>query len=107
MKELRATIYECEFCRKYYKMKHAAVRHEKYCSKNPANQHACWGCKFLDDTPEDVETEYGPSFSVKAFRCKKHDEEMHSYVAERRRMEVAERTSLMPIECDDFCFGWE
>jgi len=102
MIEQEVTIYTCEHCRKYYKMKHAATRHEKYCSRNPENRHACFDCKFLDSTPEEIDDAFGYVLKIKSFRCKKHDVEMHTYVAARRRMEVANITTRMPVVCPDF-----
>ncbi|WP_372934957.1 hypothetical protein [Mariniphaga sediminis] len=47
MKTKQSTIYECEFCGKYYKRKHYAEYHEGMCPKNPYNQRACFGCSHL------------------------------------------------------------
>ena len=48
MKTINTTIYECEFCRKYYKRKHFAIYHESVCNKNPENNRACYGCVQLE-----------------------------------------------------------
>lgn len=40
-------VYKCEFCRKLYQLKRFAEKHEKQCSKNPANYRICFGCEFL------------------------------------------------------------
>lgn len=48
MKEIKTTIYECEYCRKYYKRKHLAIQHESGCKLNPANFQRCIGCAFLE-----------------------------------------------------------
>lgn len=42
------TIYLCEYCRKVYQVKPACIKHEKYCYKNPRNNHACFNCDFLE-----------------------------------------------------------
>lgn len=46
--ETNKTIYKCEHCRKVYQRKDAAERHETKCKKNPENNRACFGCKFLE-----------------------------------------------------------
>jgi hypothetical protein len=48
MKETKTTIYECEFCGKYYKRKHLAINHESGCKLNPENFQRCIGCSFLE-----------------------------------------------------------
>jgi hypothetical protein len=40
-------IYKCEYCRKIYQRKNFAELHEVICKKNPLNNRACFGCKFL------------------------------------------------------------
>lgn len=40
--------YKCEYCRKFYQIKRFAENHEKSCKKNPANDRACFGCKYLN-----------------------------------------------------------
>ncbi len=47
MKEIKTTIYECEFCRKYYKRKHFAIKLENLCPLNPANNPKCYSCEYL------------------------------------------------------------
>ena len=48
MKEIKTTIYECEHCRKYYKLKRFAILHEPKCRKNPINKQRCYdGCVHL------------------------------------------------------------
>lgn len=41
MKEIKA--YQCDFCKKYYKHKSSAKRHENICYSNPDNR-ACLTC---------------------------------------------------------------
>jgi len=48
MKTISTIIYECEFCRKYYKRKHFAIRHESGCKVNPDNFQRCICCAFLE-----------------------------------------------------------
>lgn len=46
MKEIKA--YQCDFCKKYYKHKSSAKRHEKICYYNPNNK-ACLTCGNFDN----------------------------------------------------------
>jgi len=48
MKTTLTTIYECEFCGKYYKRKHHAINHESGCKLNPDNFQRCISCSFLE-----------------------------------------------------------
>ena len=52
MKEIKA--YQCDYCKKYYKHKSSAKRHEKICFYNPENR-ACITC---DNFKTDYETVY-------------------------------------------------
>ena len=36
--------YRCDFCKKLYVRKSAAIKHEIGCSKNPENYRDCFGC---------------------------------------------------------------
>jgi len=42
------TAYACDYCRKFYKSKSSAKRHEKTCYHNP-NNRACLTCKHFDN----------------------------------------------------------
>ena len=46
MKEIKA--FKCDHCSKIYQRKHNAKTHEQKCNKNPDNDRACFGCKFLE-----------------------------------------------------------
>jgi len=46
MKEIKA--YKCDHCGKIYNRKHNARIHEEKCKKNPDNNRACFGCRFLE-----------------------------------------------------------
>lgn len=41
-------VYKCEFCNKFYLIKHWCLQHENRCSKNPENDRACFGCIHLE-----------------------------------------------------------
>ncbi len=103
-------IHTCQYCRKYYKRKDFAIKHEKYCHKNPNNKHACLVlCKYLKK--EKTESEFCihtgcyDSYPKTVFTCTKTGQEMYSYVAERMNIESRFGEDLgirMPLECDDY-----
>jgi len=66
------TIYKCDFCRKKLMVKHAMVRHEKWCESNPENFKKCSGCVNLQETTTKIEWDYSDQCGMrtfKAFRC--------------------------------------
>ena len=97
MKEIKTTIYECEFCRKYYKRKHFAIRHEMQCNANPNNQHKCYNCKHLYVDRDDYST-----YSTKRFICNRTKKDMHTCKAESRGFAYKLDTIRMPIKCEYF-----
>ena len=109
MKEKQATIYQCEYCKKWYQKKHACIKHEKFCSKNPKNQHACFDmCPYLEKTYEDADVEIGDGYTrkVTVFICKITNALMYSYIAERRNLPCINDSDhiRMPLKCDNFEF---
>ena len=44
MRKEEITAYFCDHCNKLYKRKHAAIKHEQDCSKNPDNFRPCLDC---------------------------------------------------------------
>lgn len=100
MKTIEATIYKCDHCRKIYQVKHACERHEKVCWKNPANHYACFDCVFLDKSRETLDGGMSHGISVRTFRCKKLDKDMHTIIAVVRRLECVDHTELMPLKCE-------
>lgn len=102
MKEKTTKIYECDHCPKYYKRKHAAIKHEKYCRNNPANKHRCFEfCGHLSKVERVEECQYYDR-KYKTFVCDITGDEMHSYIAERRGMEICDETERMPIKCENY-----
>lgn len=104
------TLYICEYCRKAYQRKQAWIKHEKYCGKNPKNQHACFGCKNLERCSIEIEGNYGSMISpyeVKGFRCKKTGKYLYTFKAAKLMNnnpchpmnETLEDAVLMPNEC--------
>lgn len=107
--EKKMMIYTCKYCRKYYKRKKAAEWHQHHCSKNPRNLHACFnGCEHLEYTKASYEREGCNDYSFicypATFHCKKHNKNMYSYLAERKKLfesygeDLGER---MPLECEN------
>ena len=102
-KKETATIYRCEHCVKYYSISNGAANyHEKRCSKNPKNQHACFGCKFLKFGSSSHEFGEG---GVKVLMCTAQDDKIiHSNkTAEKVRRNMPFRKplgELMPYKCD-------
>lgn len=102
MTQHEATVYKCGHCRKHYLVKHACERHEKYCAKNPNNQHACFSCDHLVKDKEDVEQHNGNiAWTQVTFHCSKLDKYLHSFKAEQRGHSCLGDTERMPLECPD------
>lgn len=99
MTQHECTVYKCDYCRKKYLVKHACARHEKYCPKNPNNQHICSSCPHLIKTKEEVDIDSYHRISVTAFFCEKLKKDMHSYVAERIGHISVGDTERMPLQC--------
>jgi len=47
MKSEFKEIYKCDHCNKLYQRKHACIKHEIACHKNPENHRVCFGCMHL------------------------------------------------------------
>lgn len=92
MKETTRIVYRCDYCKKNYLQRHAAVKHEKYCSRNPINFHICFDCIFLE-VGRDDET------SHKFFHCNKLNKELHTFKAERIGHDCLGHTERMPLTC--------
>lgn len=107
------TIYKCDFCPKELKRKHAMVRHEKYCFRNPINDRPCFSCEFLEykqgESFEvhfvaggdfDTRFEKGPNY----WFCTKLNKKVYSIEAEKRNLivkypETFEDQKPMPKKC--------
>lgn len=107
MKTQLRNTYNCEYCNKLYVMKHHAERHEKYCKKNPANQHRCFQrCEHLIKSIDYLEDEYGDRYgTVATFTCAITDKEMYSYKAEKS-MYIECDGERMPLECNHYQGNW-
>ncbi len=71
------TLYYCEHCKRApYQRKGACERHEKMCNANPANNRACFGCRYLTkkETSEFIDYGYGEDErKVNLLYCSKLD----------------------------------
>lgn len=99
-------LYYCDHCNKMYQRKHAAIKHEKYCNKNPENKRACFNCQYLEMKVFDF---YYDSYAgeeitkVEAFYCGKVDKAVYPPKVERSFKGPYEFGDLenvkMPKEC--------
>lgn len=99
--------WACKFCGKLYKQRahHHCAKHEKFCPKNPQNDHPCFkNCKHLVSGHENVIDHYtGETItSERTFHCAVTRDEMHSYIAERINHPCVESTTRMPLECEHY-----
>lgn len=76
------TRYQCEFCKKELKRKHAMVRHEKYCNHNPSTFKACDMCVFITETKIDYMSFNGER-TAKSYYCSKLDTVVYPNKVER------------------------
>lgn len=76
-------------------------RHERFCSKNPENQHKCFEfCLHLIRERNVIECDHVET----TFICRKTGRDMYSYIAERRGLvgKMPETTIRMPIFCPHY-----
>ena len=104
MIEIQGTIFKCEHCGKRQFRKCDMTLHERWCKKNPNNQHMCLKfCTHLEKTEEEYQ---GYEFISKrtVFKCGLTGQQMFSFVAERRKLPVVTNPDAirMPLECDKY-----
>ena len=108
MKQETKTIYRCDFCQKKYFVKPACERHEKMCSKNPANHRPCLqGCKHLENVETQYEASTGESYErvkAKGFYCAFYYIELyHPRLAHKIGAEsIEEDKNPMPLTCEQY-----
>ena len=112
MLTLDTTIYKCEFCKKYLIKKHAAIKHEFNCYKNPKNHSACVGCIFINVEPITYlggHDYYGERTDIKGnqFKCEKLNKTMYPFVLVKKGVvekhpEQFEGQEQMPSNCKDW-----
>lgn len=104
MKEIKA--YKCDFCEKVYQRKHNIQKHEARCSKNPENQRACFGCKYLDKETVGVWFDSplgGGDFENRIIlHCNKRQCFVYPPIVEHKQnqYELDEANEPMPRECE-------
>jgi hypothetical protein len=108
------TLYKCGFCKKKMQRKHAMIKHEEHCSKNPKNWSACSGCVFMKEG--ETEVYYQNNYSgemeesskrCKTFHCEKFNKDLYPYKVVKKGLlgkypESFEGMEQMPTTCE----GW-
>lgn len=106
MKTIEQKVYHCDYCKRYSIHKNVMSRHEKICSNNPINKHACFDCIHLK---KEVRTEmhqnvhdYPYALKITDFTCLKTDNLMRTYKTEhsRRLNAYYGNLELMPNVCE-------
>ncbi len=105
MKTITKPYFKCDFCGKKQFRKCDMTRHEKWCKKNPLNDHACFHyCKHLiKDKIVSVDAYDGEQFSsLCTFQCAVTKKFMYSSIAERRKLvdRLPKGTERMPLHCN-------
>jgi len=104
-------VYKCDHCGKRQFRKYDMVQHEKWCKKNPQNQHKCFQfCHHLIKSEEEYEGadhyDQGETFfgTKTVFTCGLTNQKMYSFKAERRKLPVVNEpdTIRMPLQCESF-----
>jgi len=88
-------IWRCVYCNKYYLVRHACETHERYCGKNPTNDHKCLKyCKHLRDG----------GIGIERFWCASLREPLYSFGAERSPSMHGHLGNMvrMPHECEHY-----
>lgn len=113
MKIIEKKVYYCDHCGKYHSLSAGVTsRHEKYCTSNPNNWHACFHyCKYLvkTDIPMVIGGDLdGPDIITPKrteFTCSLLNKKLYSFRAEKKGLvkngyvNDAER---MPLKCDSY-----
>ena len=104
MKIIETTVYQCDYCGKKQYRKCDMTKHEKWCKKNPKNDHKCFQyCVHLVRDREDCYDEGESPKTRRTFTCSLLNKKMYSYIAERRdivrNLYDCER---MPLQCDSY-----
>lgn len=121
MTKIDKPYFKCDFCGKKQFRECDMAKHEKWCKKNPKNEHTCFQhCKHLIKSEEEYEgVSYDGEYEGKrtVFTCAVNSQKMFSFIAERRNLPVIKEpnTIRMPLDCDkykamyadDFSYGLE
>jgi hypothetical protein len=104
MKITTANIYQCDHCGKRQFRLCDMSRHEKWCKKNPNNQHTCYQyCKHLIKEEEEYQgSDYVGKRTI--FKCAVTEQKMYSYIAEKKKLPIVKEDGniRMPLECDKY-----
>jgi hypothetical protein len=89
-------------------MKHHAERHEKYCKKNPLNNHRCFQrCQHLIKDSDYLEDGNGNRYGTcTIFTCDITGKDMYSYKAEKS-LYIECDGERMPLECEHYQGNWQ
>lgn len=107
------TLYKCDFCKKKLQRKHAMIKHEKHCTRNPKNRSACSGCVFMKEGETQVyypnnSGEFGETYiRCKTFHCEKFKKDLYPYKVVRKGLlekypESFEGMEQMPSICKEW-----
>lgn len=110
MKTETKEIYKCDHCNKLYQRKHACILHEKYCSRNPDIERACFnGCAHLHKQVVDYysDTGYGEIHEeLNLLHCKHKNIYLYPPKSEAKKnwfeLGGEDINEPMPKECNDF-----
>lgn len=111
MQERTMTVYICDYCRKKYFRKAAALRHENFCYHNPENIRPCLSCVHLKKKDAVVYTGYDDiggepvSFTASLFHCNALNKFLHPpQVAKKGNyFEIVEAlNNQMPTSCGSY-----
>lgn len=106
MKVKDVTMYTCDHCGKRLIRKHAMLKHEENCIKNPENIPACYDCNHCTD--EDItycfQTEVDDFEEVdsKCLKCKLTGQLMYSPKANRIAKKYPEQFEDQ-VPCPETC----
>lgn len=114
MKTETKEIYKCDFCRRLYQIKGAAIKHEIRCGKNPANHTACFGCANLTKKTIDIYSDRWDGGEivrdVSVFFCKVKQICMHHPISRHKKtvFDLGDfENEQMPIECEQRESEWD
>lgn len=72
MKSETKEIYKCEYCKKHYLLKHAAIYHEALCFNNPENKRPCYQCQYLEKKEVEIYSGFDDCMSSEPINIKRH-----------------------------------
>ena len=95
------TAYKCGFCGKKYENAKVCIKHEKFCYKNPNNQHICYDCMYLEVEGGRNDGEEG-MYIHKSFWCSKLEQSMFTYKGEKLKLSNIKGCVRMPLQCEHY-----